>query len=294
MRKPMPHEPCSTPDIKPRERAGQVSIARAAPAGHSAPIPMPSSARIANRNEKLGERPARKLQTEYQRMEIISGARRPMRSAIHPAMVAPNRRMTRVMEKIAVTSMSGTLNSCAIGAMINRKTVKSKASSVQPNQAAIKAYHWSLVGSFHQGTFDVWVEAVMCVLAFSSSHAFELTFPRMRGQFTSHRQATQRYGVQTRALRPRNGYPRVWQVRKKTRRPVIRVAGRQQLARNASSRCCGDSVRNPGIFCRTGERCSRRTGDATRIYRRNADRHIIGVGRLRSAIVTSMLWSTTC
>ena len=77
------------------------------------------------------------MQTEYQRMEIISGARRPRRSAIHPEMVAPNSRMTRVTEKIAVTSMSGTLNSCAIGAMISRKTVKSKASSVQPNQAAI-------------------------------------------------------------------------------------------------------------------------------------------------------------
>src|SRR5580700_1715917 len=29
--------------MKPRERAGQDSIARAAPAGHSAPMPMPSS-----------------------------------------------------------------------------------------------------------------------------------------------------------------------------------------------------------------------------------------------------------
>jgi hypothetical protein len=30
--------------------------------------------------------------------------------------------------------------------------VKSKASSVQPIQAAQYAYHWSLVGSFHHGT----------------------------------------------------------------------------------------------------------------------------------------------
>src|SRR5215467_8528563 len=35
--------------------------------------------------------------------------------------------------------------------MISRKTVKSKASKVQPNQAAHQAYHWSLVGSFHHG-----------------------------------------------------------------------------------------------------------------------------------------------
>src|SRR6516162_4297626 len=35
--------------------------------------------------------------------------------------------------------------------MISRKTVKSNASRVQPNQAAHHAYHWSLVGSFHHG-----------------------------------------------------------------------------------------------------------------------------------------------
>ncbi len=69
-------------------------------------------------------------------MEIISGARRPMRSANQPEAVAPPRRMIRVTEKIAVTSISGTWNSCAIGAMMSRKTVKSKASSVQPIQAA--------------------------------------------------------------------------------------------------------------------------------------------------------------
>ena len=33
------------------ERAGQVSIARAAPAGHSAPMPMPRSARKRNKNQ---------------------------------------------------------------------------------------------------------------------------------------------------------------------------------------------------------------------------------------------------
>ena len=99
-------------------------------------MPMPNSARITNRKVKLGEKPARKLQMEYQRMEIIRGARRPSRSASQPDAVAPPRRMTSVTEKIAVTSISGTPNSCAIGAMIRRKTVKSKASSVQPIQAA--------------------------------------------------------------------------------------------------------------------------------------------------------------
>ena len=37
----MLHEPCKTPLMKPRERIGQLSIASAAPAGHSAPMPMP-------------------------------------------------------------------------------------------------------------------------------------------------------------------------------------------------------------------------------------------------------------
>ena len=69
-------------------------------------------------------------------MEIISGARRPMRSANQPDAVAPPRRMISVTEKTAVTSISGTPNSFAIGAMISRKTVKSNASSVQPIHAA--------------------------------------------------------------------------------------------------------------------------------------------------------------
>src|SRR3954465_1198145 len=135
--KPRPQEPCKTPDISPRERAGQDSIARAAPAGHSAPMPIPSRARTTNRKVKLGENPARKLQIEYQKMEIISGARRPSRSASQPDAVAPPRRMISVTEKIAVTSISGTPNSCDMGTMMRRKTVKSNASSVQPSHAAM-------------------------------------------------------------------------------------------------------------------------------------------------------------
>src|SRR5215468_5986503 len=147
----MPHEPCSTPLMKPRERAGQVSIASAAPAGHSAPIPMPNSARKKNKNAKVGEKPAMKLQSEYQRMEIISGVFRPIRSAIQPAAVAPTRRIHNVMVNTAVTAVKGTSNSLAIGTMISRKIVKSNASSVQPSQAAIQAFDCSLLGSFHQG-----------------------------------------------------------------------------------------------------------------------------------------------
>src|ERR1700757_1414058 len=97
--------------MKPRERAGHDSIASAAPHGHSAPIPMPSRARKKNRNAKVGENPAMKLQSEYQRMEIIKGALRPMRSAIHPAAVAPTRRNHSVIVKTAVTAVRGTSNS---------------------------------------------------------------------------------------------------------------------------------------------------------------------------------------
>src|SRR5499427_608665 len=137
--------------MKPRERAGQVSIASAAPAGHSAPIPMPNSARKKNRNAKVGEKPAMKLHSEYQEMEIISGAFRPIRSAIQPAAVAPTRRSHNVMVNTVATAVKETSNSLAIGTMISRKIVKSNASSVQPSHAAIHAFHCSLLGSFHQG-----------------------------------------------------------------------------------------------------------------------------------------------
>src|ERR1044071_3548386 len=123
--------------MKPRERIGQDSMASAAPAGHSAPMPMPSSARKISRKVKLGEKPAMKLQIEYHRIEIIKGVLRPMRSAIQPAAVAPARRNHKVRVKTMATDVIGTSNSLAIGTMIKRKMVKSNASSVQPSQAAI-------------------------------------------------------------------------------------------------------------------------------------------------------------
>src|SRR5215510_8124548 len=98
-RKPILHEPCRTPLIKPRERCGQVSIANAAPAGHSAPMPIPSKVRKINKNRKVGENPAMKLQIEYQNIEIISGVLRPIRSASQPEATAPTRRIHRVSVK---------------------------------------------------------------------------------------------------------------------------------------------------------------------------------------------------
>src|SRR2546423_11201053 len=137
----MPHEPCSSPPINPRERAGQVSIAKAAPAGHSAPMPMPKRARNTAKNRKLGENPAMKFASEYHKIEIISGVLRPMRSASQPDATAPTSRSHSVIVRTIATSVVGTPNSSAIGLMIKRKTVKSKASSVQPSQAAHHAYH---------------------------------------------------------------------------------------------------------------------------------------------------------
>src|SRR5580704_13181941 len=147
----MPHEACSTPAMYPRERIGQDSIASAAPQGHSAPMPMPSKARNRNRNQKVGEKLAMKLHSEYHPIEIISGVFRPIRSASQPDAVAPTSRIHRVRVKTAVTAVSGTLNSCEIGSMISRKIVKSNASNVQPSHAADHANHWSLVGSLHHG-----------------------------------------------------------------------------------------------------------------------------------------------
>src|SRR5215469_4512469 len=148
-RKPMLHEPCRTPLINPRERIGHCSIANAAPAGHSAPMPMPRSVLNTSKNIKVGENPAMKLQIEYQKIEIINGVLRPIRSASQPDPTAPTKRIHKVSVKTIATSVVGTWNSSAIGLMIRRNTVKSKASSVQPSHAAHHAYHWSLVGSLH-------------------------------------------------------------------------------------------------------------------------------------------------
>ena len=127
--------------MKPRERIGHCSIASAAPAGHSAPMPMPKRVRNTKRNSKVGENPAMKLQIEYQKIEIISGALRPTRSASQPDATAPTSRIHNVRARIHATSLTGTPNSSAMGFMIKRKTVKSNASRVQPSHAAHQAYH---------------------------------------------------------------------------------------------------------------------------------------------------------
>src|SRR5271155_4285483 len=104
-RYPNAQDPCNPLAIRPRERAGQLSVASAAPHGHSAPMPIPSRVRNTSRKIKVGEEPAMKLQIEYHRIEIISGARRPSRSAIQPAPIAPTKRIHIVNEPTSTTSV---------------------------------------------------------------------------------------------------------------------------------------------------------------------------------------------
>src|SRR5205814_6393527 len=112
----MLQDPCRTPLMKPRVRIGHCSIANAAPAGHSAPMPMPSSVRNTKRNKKVGEKPAMKLQIEYQKIEIISGNLRPTRSASQPEATAPTKRIHKVSVKTIVTSVVATPKSSTNGA----------------------------------------------------------------------------------------------------------------------------------------------------------------------------------
>src|SRR5262245_35883629 len=155
------------PPIRPRDRAGQDSIARLAPAGYSAPMPMPRAERTTSRKVKFGENPAMKLQTENQRIDSIRGAFRPMRSESQPEPIAPTRRSHTVKVSTAATAVTDTPNSSAIATMTNTKTVKSKASSIQPKKPANQANHWSLVGSFHHATdrSDAPVAIAMALLA---------------------------------------------------------------------------------------------------------------------------------
>ncbi len=97
--------------------------------------------RNSNSNRKLGERPANRLQTENQAIEIINGFLRPIRSESQPEAVAPISRIHKVRVKTMATAVSGTPKSLEIGTISSRKMVKSKASRVHPSQAATQASH---------------------------------------------------------------------------------------------------------------------------------------------------------
>ena len=104
-------------------------------------MPIPKALRNSSSSQKLGVRPAKRLQAENQAIEIINGFLRPIRSASHPDAVAPTSLIHNVSVKTTATSVSGTPKSLEIGTISNRKIVKSKASSVQPSHAAIQASH---------------------------------------------------------------------------------------------------------------------------------------------------------
>ena len=59
-----------------------------------------ASVRNTSRNKKVGENPAMKLQIEYQKIEIISGVLRPIRSASQPEATAPTSRIHKVRARI--------------------------------------------------------------------------------------------------------------------------------------------------------------------------------------------------
>src|SRR3954470_17563608 len=125
------------PLMKPRERAGHDSMARVTPEGHSAPMPKPSRMRNTTRNVMVGEKPAMKLQVEYQRIAIINGRVRPTRSPSQPAVVAPNRRMPRVRGAMKASAAGEMANSDATDLRMKKKIAKSNAPSVQPSRAAM-------------------------------------------------------------------------------------------------------------------------------------------------------------
>src|SRR5208282_228576 len=106
-------------------------------------------------------------------IDIINGIFRPTRSASQPEATAPSKRIHNVIVSTKATSLNGTPNSCEIGTMISRKTVKSKASRVQPSHAAHQAYHCSLVGSFHHGMSLTVSTAAMLDLPFRTAPSAE-------------------------------------------------------------------------------------------------------------------------
>ena len=135
----------------PRLRAGQLSIASVVPAVHSAPMKKPNRVRMTSTNANDGASATRPSHSEKPRIDSISGNRRPKRSASAPAAKPPASRAINVRVIDPVVARVLTPNSSPISFMTRKKMVKSKASSTQPDQAAVNAYHWRRVGSFHQG-----------------------------------------------------------------------------------------------------------------------------------------------
>jgi hypothetical protein len=98
-----------------------------------------------------------------------------------------------VTDSTNATLVKGTLNSCEIGTMISRNMVKSKASSVQPSQAAHHAIHWSLVGSLHHGiSFAAAGATAMATTSFALAESVSVTAVCVLGKSNADHRHPQR------------------------------------------------------------------------------------------------------
>ena len=79
------------------------------PAAHSPPIPMPKSARHANRIAYDVENPLSTVKSENQMIDSISGSLRPHRSAAVPAAAPPTSRNINVTVPSAPASALSTV-----------------------------------------------------------------------------------------------------------------------------------------------------------------------------------------
>ncbi len=95
-------------------------------------MPMPKIARSANSIRYDVEKPLRNANTEYQRIENISGALRPHRSAAVPAPMPPATRKINVIVPSAPASAALTVKLRWMSTSRNVRIVKSNASSTQP------------------------------------------------------------------------------------------------------------------------------------------------------------------
>ena len=120
------------PDAVPRRCAGQCSSVSGIPAAQTPPMPMPNRARIANSMPYDVEKPPRNENSEYQRIENISGPLRPQRSAAVPAPMPPATRKISVMVPSAPASALSTVKLRWMSTSRNVRMVKSKPSSTHP------------------------------------------------------------------------------------------------------------------------------------------------------------------
>ena len=135
----------------PRRCVGQCSIASGTPAAYSPPIPMPKSARKANSMAYEVEKPLSSEKIENQRIDTMSGPFRPHRSAAVPAATPPTRRVIIVTVPRAPASALSTVKLSWMSIRTNMRRVKSNPSRTHPQNAALNAFHCSLLTCRYHG-----------------------------------------------------------------------------------------------------------------------------------------------